>query len=129
MAQCLTERLNLKGYATPVSTKLLMCEVCIVILFHTEMNDYVFVQTSLRFGFLVRFLTPTTISISIEYISMWHDIFCHTMKNDAYKRRLRPKGWLKVTIENIVITPASFSNSLLTYNMHSKPKCVVIHTY
>ena len=123
VAQCLTERLNVKRYATPVSTKLLMCEVCIVMLFHTEMNDYVLVSTSLRLRFFVGFLTLTTVCISIEYI------FCHTMKNEAYKWRLRPKGWLKVRTENIVITSASFSNRLLACNMHSKPKRVIFHTY
>ena len=59
------------------------------------------------------------------------------MKNDAYKWRLRPKGWLKVRIENIVITRASFSffwhttcipnrnalSSTHTENSDIEPKC------
>ena len=64
-----------------------------------------------------------------KYITNWYDIVCHTMKSDTYKWRLRPKGWLKVKIQTIVITPSSCSNRLLAYNMHSRPNRVIIHRH
>ena len=75
-------RLNVKGYATPVFTKLLMCQVCTVMFFQTEKDGYVVVSTSLRLRFLVRFLTLTTAGIAIKNISPTgiYDILSHYEK-------------------------------------------------
>jgi hypothetical protein len=61
VTQWLKERLNVKRYATTVSTKLLKCQVCTVMFLHTEMKDFAVVSTSLWLRFLVRFLTLTTV--------------------------------------------------------------------
>ena len=80
VVQCPKERFTVTGHTTPVSTKLLTYEVCIVMFFHTEMNDYVVVSTSLQLRFLVRFVKLTTVCISVEYITKLLDIFCNTIK-------------------------------------------------